>query len=66
MILFYPYYIKQLCGLQGTHVRFRTQIWQRWKADSGRLTADGMKGADKVTRTAVSGGRTEMSGVQES
>lgn len=42
------------------------QIQQSWKADSGMLTADGVKEAEKMTRPAVSGGRTEILRVQES
>lgn len=42
------------------------QTWQRRKADSRRLTADGVKGAEKMTRAAVSGGRTEVLRAQES
>lgn len=32
------------------------RIWERWKADSERLTADSAEGAEKVTRPAVSSG----------
>lgn len=41
------------------------QIWQRRKADSRRLRADGVKGA-KMTRPAASSGRTEVLRAQES